>query len=61
MPTVRPHHLKDRAVQNVAAGIGGSVGVLNDRGELVARHDAGDPAAADAEPAPPGPRTRRLD
>jgi purine catabolism regulator len=34
-------------VEVVAAEIGGSVGVLNGRGETLAWHDAGDPAAAD--------------
>jgi PucR family transcriptional regulator, purine catabolism regulatory protein len=36
-------------VQSVAAEIGGSVGVLNGRGESIAWHDAGDPAAADVQ------------
>ncbi|HEX3874333.1 MAG TPA: PucR family transcriptional regulator ligand-binding domain-containing protein [Solirubrobacteraceae bacterium] len=34
-------------VASVAAEIGGSVGVLNGRGDTLAWHDAGDPAAAD--------------
>jgi purine catabolism regulator len=36
-------------VESVATEIGGSVGVLNGRGETIAWHDAGDPAAADGE------------
>jgi purine catabolism regulatory family protein/PucR-like helix-turn-helix protein/diguanylate cyclase with GGDEF domain len=34
-------------LQSVAAEIGGSVGVVTGRGETIAWHDAGDPAAAD--------------
>jgi len=40
-----------RVVEVVAAEIGGSVGVLNGRGDTLAWHDAGDPAAADADSA----------
>jgi purine catabolism regulator len=36
-------------VRSVAAEIGGAVGVLNGRGDTLAWHDAGDPAAADAD------------